>query len=112
MLPNHDLHHDLVSVVAQRLHLTLHVVRDGLGPLGDLVGVVHLPAQLLVQTAVDDLLTTKRVLSLELSGAVQQFSLHYNSYLHCSGLELFGKRRSDLEILLLLFGFMFGHVRL
>ena len=33
------------------------------------------------------------------------------SYLHCSWLELLGKRRSDLEILLLLFGFMFGHGR-
>ena len=56
LLSNDDLHHDLVSVVAQGLHLTLHVVSDGFGPLGDLVSVVHLPAQLLVQTAVDDLL--------------------------------------------------------
>ena len=45
--------------VAQGLQLTLHAVSDGFGPLGDLVSVVHLPTQLLVQTAVDDLLTTE-----------------------------------------------------
>ena len=56
LFANHDLHHNLVAVVAQGLHLTLHIVRDVLRPLRNLVGVVHLASELLVQSRMNYLL--------------------------------------------------------
>ena len=53
LLPYHDLDHDLVAIVAQCLHLALHIIRDCFGPLGHFGGVIHLASQLLIEATVD-----------------------------------------------------------
>ena len=56
LLADDHLHHDLVSVVAQGLHLALHVVSDGLGPLRHLGRVINLPSQLLIEATMNNFL--------------------------------------------------------